>query len=149
MSDSKTCRNIFPCQQIKNCLSSLHRTLSKAVFATTLFMTKIMCCCATHDTTSSTLLNSTNEANTFLTVYNMIKFSRLSNIVSSNLKEQGIKEIDKQISPIGIPNMSGVKRVKCGDQTKTCYGWFRDFKKKPICGVFCQSNPWDIKTNIE
>ena len=85
MSDSKMCRNVFPCQQIKNCLSSLYQTVSTAVFATTLFVTKIMCCCVTHDATSSKLLNSTNEANTFLTMYNIIRFSRLSKLVSSNL----------------------------------------------------------------
>ena len=86
MSDSKMCRNVCPCQQIKNCLSSLNQTLSTAVFATTLFVTKITCCCVTHDATSSKMLNSTNEANTFLTMYNIIGFSRLSKLVSSNLK---------------------------------------------------------------
>ena len=86
MSDSKMCRNIFPCQQIKNCLSSLYQTLSTAVFATTLFVTKTMRCCVTHDATSSILLNSTNEANTFLMIYNILRFSRLSKLVSSNLK---------------------------------------------------------------
>ena len=86
MSDSKTCRNVFPCQQIKNCLSSLYQTLSTAVFATTLFVIKIKCCCVTNDATSSKLLNSTNEANTFLTMYNIIRFSRLSKLVPSNLK---------------------------------------------------------------
>ena len=85
MSDSKMCRNVYPCQQIKNCLSSLSQTQSTTVFATTLFVTKIMCCCVTHDATSSILLNSTNEANTFLTMYNIIRFSRLSKLVSSNL----------------------------------------------------------------
>ena len=85
MSDSKTCRNVFPCQQIKNCLSSLYQTLSTAVFATTLFVIKIKCCCVTNDATSSKLLNSTNEANTFLTMYNIIRFSRLSKLVSSNI----------------------------------------------------------------
>ena len=86
MSDSKMCRNVFPCQQIKNCLSSLYQTPSTAIFASTLFVTKIMCCCVTHDATSSILLNFTNEANTFLTMYNIIRFSRLSKLVSSNLK---------------------------------------------------------------
>ena len=33
----------------------------------------------------STLLNSTNEANTFLTMYNIIRFSRLLKLVSSIL----------------------------------------------------------------
>ena len=80
------CRNVYPCQQIKNCVSSLYQTLSTTVFATTLFVTKIMCCCVTHDATSSILRNSTNEANTFLTMYNVIRFSRLSKLVSSNLK---------------------------------------------------------------
>ena len=86
MSDSKMCRNVFPCQQIKNCLSSLYQTLSTAVFATTLFVIKIKCCCVTNDATSSKLLNSTNEANTFLTMYNIIRFSRLSKLVSSTMQ---------------------------------------------------------------
>ena len=38
-----------------------------------------------HDATSSILLNSTNEANTFLTMYNIIRFSRLSKLVWSTL----------------------------------------------------------------
>ena len=83
MSDSKICRNVLSCQQIKNCLSSLYQTLSTAVFATTLFVTRIMGCGVTH-ATSSKLLNSTNEANTFLTMYNIIRFSRLSKLVSGN-----------------------------------------------------------------
>ena len=85
MSDSKMCRNICPRLQIKNCLSSLYQNLSTAVLATTLFVTKIMCFCITHDATSWTLLNSTNEANTFLMMYNIINFSRLSKLVSRNL----------------------------------------------------------------
>ena len=80
------CRNVFPCQQIKNCLSSLYQTPSTAIFASTLFVTKIMCCGVTHDATSSILLNSTNEANTFPIMYNIIRFSRLWKLVSSNLK---------------------------------------------------------------
>ena len=72
MSGSKMCRNLFPCQQIKNCLSSLYQTLPTAVFATTLFVTKIVCCCVTQDSTLSTLLKSTNEANTLLKMYNII-----------------------------------------------------------------------------
>ena len=85
MSDSKICRNVLPCQQIKNFFSSLYQTLSSAVFATNIFVTKIMCCCVMHDATSSILLNSTNEANTFLTMYNIIKFLRLSILVWSTL----------------------------------------------------------------
>ena len=69
MSDSKMCSNVSPYEQIKNCLSNLYQTLSTAAFATTLFMTKIMRCSVTHDSTSPILLNSTNEANTSLTMY--------------------------------------------------------------------------------
>ena len=77
----KMWRNVLSSQQI----SSRYQTLSTAVFATTLFVTKIMGCCVTHDATSSKLLNSTNEANAFLTMYNIIRFSRLPKLVSSNL----------------------------------------------------------------
>ena len=35
ISDSKMCRNVLPCQQIKNCLSSLYQMISTAAFATT------------------------------------------------------------------------------------------------------------------
>ena len=66
------CRNVFRCQRIKNCLSGFYQTLSTAVFATARFVTKFMCCCVTHDESSPTLSNSTNEVNTFLTMYNII-----------------------------------------------------------------------------
>ena len=87
MSDSKMCRNVFPCKKIKKFPSSRHQTLSAAVFSTTLFVTKIMCCRLTHDATLSTLLNSTDEANTFLTMYNITMFLRLSKLVSCNLMD--------------------------------------------------------------
>ena len=87
MSDSKMCRNVFPCKKIKKFPSSRHQTLSAAVFATTLFVTKIMCCRVTHDATLLTLLNSTDEANTFLTMYNITRFLRLSKLVSCNLMD--------------------------------------------------------------
>ena len=74
-----------PCQQIKNCLSSRYQTLSTAIFSTTFSVTKIMCCGIAHEATSPTLLTSTNEVNTFLTMYNIIRFSKLSKLVSSNL----------------------------------------------------------------
>ena len=95
---------VFPWQQIKNCLSRLYQTLSTAVFATTLFVTKIMCCCVTHDATSSTLLNSTNEANTFLTMYNIIRFSRLLKLVSSNLKAQLYSHVHPWIWQLTLPS---------------------------------------------
>ena len=85
MSDSKMCRDSLPCQQIKNGLSSLYKYLSTAVLATPIFVTKILCRCVTLDATPSILLNSTNEANTFLTMSNIMRFSRLSKLVSSNL----------------------------------------------------------------
>ena len=86
MSDSIMCRDSLPCQQIKNGLSSLYKyLLSAAVLATPIFETKILCCCVTLDATPSILLNSTTEANTILTMSNIMRFSRLSKLVSSNL----------------------------------------------------------------
>ena len=85
MSDSKMWRDSLPCQQIKNGLSSLYKYLSTAVLATPIFVTKILCCCVTLDAMSSILLNSTNEASTYLTMCNIMRFSRTLKLVSSNL----------------------------------------------------------------
>ena len=124
MSDSKICRNVFPCQQIKNCLSSLYQTLSTAIFASTLFMTKIMCCCVTHDATSSTLVNSTNEANTFLTVYNIIRFSRLSKLVSSLMVANGMEHNSyTSFAAVNIVGMRG--GLKLPDKPAPCSSLFQ------------------------
>ena len=55
------------------------------LFLQLLFSWQKSCGCETHDATSSKLLNSTNEVNTFLTMWNIIRFSRLSKLVSSNI----------------------------------------------------------------
>ena len=61
MSDWKKCRHVFDSQQIKNCLSSIYQTISTAVFATILFMTKITCHCVM-DEWMSTISHLTKES---------------------------------------------------------------------------------------
>ena len=56
--------------------------------------------CVTHDATSSILLNSTNLANTFPTMYNIIRFSRLSKLVTSNLNKRCINLVQQLTSDL-------------------------------------------------
>ena len=86
MSDSKMCRNVLPCQQIKIVLLSLTEPYRQLFSNYPICDKNHVLLRIKHDEASSILLNSTNEADTFVAMYNIIRFSTLSKLLSNNPK---------------------------------------------------------------